>query len=170
MLAKKRYPKIFILNILIFFLCIVFHGVIGVNLAIRNAYPFVILSLLTAYSCFSDVSRCAAAGFICGAFIDSIAAGSYCFNTLFFMCVSTLLCVMSDTVFNKNLKAALTLCLLSAVLYYLLNWLLFIAFSADSSENMLYLLKYALPSSLYTAFAVIPFYYLYRRWYRIRNE
>lgn len=163
MQEKKRRFGVALLNFVLFAAAILLFGNTGIRLHIKHAYPFLILSLLTAYSCFSGVSRAALAGFLSGAFIDSVASGSYCFNTLAFMLLAVAASRLSSSVFNKNLKACITLCFLVTAAYYLLYWIIFIAFSLDFKGNSQYLLQYALPSCIYTTVFVIPFYFLYKK-------
>lgn len=168
MLKKERHPIIFTLNILLFFFAIIFYGG-GIDISIGHAYPFIILALLVAFSVFAKVSHAAVAGLISGAFIDSVSTGSYCFNSIALLLLAVGACLLSANVFNKNLKAVFALCFLSAVVYYLFYWLVFIAFSVKGNENIEYLLRYALPSALYTSFFAIPFYLIYKHWNKIKN-
>lgn len=169
MLKKKRHPVIAILSFALFFFAIFFYGC-GIDISIGHAYPFIILAVLTAYSVFTKISHAAVAGLISGAFIDSVSTGSYCFNSIMLLILSVGACLLSANVFNKNVKAVTTLCFLSTVVYYVFYWLVFIVFSLKGNENMEYLLDYALPSALYTAIFVIPLYFLYKYWNKIRNN
>lgn len=159
----NRRASITVLNIFLFAAAILLFGSTELSLNIKHAYPFLVLSLLTAYSCFYNVSLSALAGFLSGAFIDSVAAGSYCFNTIGLMLLAVAANRLSTSVLNKNLKACLTLCFIISLTYYLFYWLVFIAFSLGLKENLQYLLQYALPSCIYTSVFVVPFYFLYKK-------
>lgn len=163
MKKKNRLTAITFLNIFLFAAAILLFGNTGISLHIKHAYPFLVLSLLTAYSCFYSVSRAALAGFLAGAFIDSVASGSYCFNTLALMLLAVAANRLSNSVLNKNLKACLALCFFISLIYYSFYWIFFIAFSLGFKENLGYLLQYALPSCIYTAVLVVPFYFLYKK-------
>ncbi len=169
MLSNKKRGVIRFLNFLLFALCILLYGNAAFDMSIKNAYPFIMLALLVAFSVFSKISHAAIAGFICGAFADSIAANSYCFNTAALMCLTVGACLLSDNVFNKNLKAVITLCFLTVFCYYLLYWIFFII-PVLSTGKVEYLLRFALPSAVYTTVFVIPFYFIYKYWYKLKTE
>lgn len=170
MLSKSRRRTIVLLNILLFALCILLYGNAGTILKLNHATPFILLSLLVAFSVFSKISLSAVAGFISGAFIDSIANSSYCFNTIALMLLAVGVSLLSDRVFNKNLKGVTALCFLSCAAYYLFYWLIFINPSVDTTDSIAYLLQFALPSIIYTTLFIFPFYFLYRYWNKLKNE
>lgn len=170
MLTKQKQRSIRFLSFLLFGVCILLFGSASIDLSIKNAYPFIILALLVAFSVFSKVSHSAVAGFICGAFADSIASETYCFNTIALMLLSVASCLIFDNLFNKNLKAAIFLCFLCTCIYYFFYFIFFIGPDVNISNSAEYLLQYALPSSAYTAVFVIPFYFIYKHWNRLRNE
>ena len=170
MLTKSKKISIAFLKFLLFTVCILLFGSSVIDLSIKTAYPFIVLALLVASAVFSKLSHCAFAGFICGAFVDSITSGTYCFNTITLMLLAVAACLFSDNVFNKNLKATITLCFICTFVYYLCYWLLFIRPAISTTANPQYILQYAIPSSLYTTVFVIPFYFIYKYWHRICNE
>ncbi len=169
---KEGKSKIYYLwDFLIFFAVIILFGSGIINLDIKTAHPFVVLSLLVAFSCFaSGFSSCIFAGIVTGACVDSIAADSYCFNTLALMLLAVGAYLLSNNVFNKNLKATLALCFLLSLVYYLIHWLVFIAFSLDFRENLEYLLQHVFPSCLYTAVFCIPFFLIYNKLKKSKSE
>lgn len=170
MLTKRKKRSITALNILLFAACILLFGNAGINLSIKHAYPFILLALLVAFSVFSKISHAAVAGFISGAFIDSVASGSYCFNTVILMLLAVAAVLLSNNVFNKNLKAVITLCFLTTVVYYLFYWLIFINPPLKAGDSIAYILQYALPSCIYTTVFVLPFYFLYKYWNKAVQE
>ena len=91
---------------LLFFTVIILNSTDGLNLAIKGATPFILLPLLTAFSVFGDVKKSALAGFLTGACADSVASGTYCFNTVILMIMATLVCLAANNLFNKNIRAA----------------------------------------------------------------
>lgn len=167
---KKRHYGITAVIFLMFFLSLTFFSGSGINLKVFGAYPLLYLSLLTAFSGYSTLSRSAATGLICGIVLDSVTVGSYCFNAVCLMLLAVLANLLAERVFNRNLKATVFLCLLISIIYYLFYWLFFIAFSLSFSGNMEYLLKFALPSSIYTALTVIPFYFLFNYFNKKKTE
>lgn len=169
MLQKKRHPFIFFANIVIFLFVILFHTSETVDLSIKNATPLLILPLITAFSFYSGVGTAAAVGFVSGAFLDSTASQTHCFNTAVLMLAGALVSVAADSLFNRNISAAAVLSLTVSVVYYLLNWIFFHAVGKTAHDSMLYLLSYAVPSAVYSAVFIIPFYFVYRYFDRLRK-
>lgn len=169
MLGRKKHPFIFIFNILLFLVVILLHGSVGISLGTGHARVFLLLPVLTAFSAFASPAAAAVTGFLCGCFIDSMASGSYCFNTVTLLVLSVAVCVLANSVFNKNLKAVTTLCLMYCVVYFFLYWLIFIANAVSAGETVTYLMQYALLSAIYSAVFVIPFFFLYRYFDKIKN-
>lgn len=170
MLEKKRHPGIFILNVLIFFILIIFHTSELVDISIKTATPLLILPLLTAFSLFEPIGASAVAGFISGAFLDSVADGSYCFNTVVLMLIGTFVSLFANNLFNKNIFAAAVLSVITSVIYYLLLWLFFHCFGTTVHSSLGYLLSYAFPSAVYSAVFIFPFYFLYRHFNKLKTQ
>lgn len=162
MLAKKRNPLIFIINIALFFVVILFHTSEIIDISIKNATPMLLLPLITAFSLFSPMGSALAAGFISGALIDSIAQSSYCFNTVVLILIAVTVNLIANNLFNKNLFSAVVLCLMTCGVYYLLIWIFFHLVGRSVEDSLGYLLSYALPSALYSAVFILPFYCLYK--------
>ncbi len=170
MLQKKRHPVLFTVNILIFAAIIIFQTSEIIDIGIKNAEPMLILPLLTAYSFFSDFKGALWAGLISGAFIDSVSQGAYCFNTAVLMLLSVLVYFMSNNLFNKNISSAIVLALLISALYYVLLWFFFYCIHTDLKGSAAFLLKYALPSAVYSAVFIFPFYFLYKYFKNLREH
>lgn len=170
MLAKKRHPGIFILNLLIFSVVLILHSTNIIDISIKNATPIILLPLLTAFSVFHSVTASAAAGFISGAFMDSVSTGSYCFNTVILMLIGTFVSLFADTLFNKNIFAAAVLSLITSAVYYLSLWGIFHAIGETVQNSIGYLLGYALPSAAYTAVFIFPFFLLYKYFNRLKTQ
>lgn len=149
-------------NILLFFLVTIFYLSDIADISIGNATPMILLPLLTAFSWFSTTKKAAFTGFLVGGCIDSVAHDSYCFNTITFMLIGVFVCLAANNIFNKNGRAAMVMSLITSVVYFTLNWAFFHAFGTSVEESFAYLLRYAIPSAVYTAVFIIPFYYLYK--------
>ncbi|MEE1074606.1 MAG: hypothetical protein U0K93_03925 [Acutalibacteraceae bacterium] len=162
MLYKKNHPFIALLTFLLFFTVIILNTAGIFDLTIKNAVPFTPLPLLTAFCLFSDIKKSALAGFLTGACVDSVASGSYCFNTIILLITATLVCLTANNLFNKNIRAATVLSLLTAVFYFLFYWIFFHAFGMTVQQSLQYLLAYSLPSALYTSVFIFPFYIIFR--------
>lgn len=146
----------------IFFVIIILHLSSAIDISIKNAVPFTVLPLLVAYSVFSTPLKSFFVGLVCGICVDSVAVGAYCFNTFFLMLTALIVCLTANNLFNKNIWAALVISLITAILYFMLNWLIFYMPSMKAEENLTYILSYGFPSAVYTALFVLPFYYLFK--------
>ncbi len=162
MLKQKRDWTGFFLVFLIFFLSLTVFSGSGISLAIKGVAPILAMSILVPFAGYYSVSLSAVTGVLCGAVLDSTSADSYCFNTIALLLAGVTAHLLSHSVFNRNLKAVITLCLLETVVYYIFYWLFFIAFSLSFSDNLRYLLQIALPSGVYTAVFSAPFYFFFR--------
>ena len=145
-----------------FFLSLTLFGGSGISLAVSGVAPVLVLSILFPFCAFNDVTMSAVVGFLCGAMLDGTSANTYCFNTVALLVLTVTASLLAHSVFNRNLKASVILCLLLTIIYFIFNWLLFIAFSLNSSGNLKYFLQLALPSSLYTAVLSTPFYFIFK--------
>ena len=169
MLAKKHHPFIFLFNILIFAAAVTLNRA-EMYLSIKTATPMLILPLLTAFSVFGSVYSAALAGFLAGACLDSVTSDAYCFNSIVLVLLAVAIQLCANNLFNKNIRSAAVLSLLTAVFYFTLKWLFFFAFGSAIADSTLYLLKYALPSAVYSAVFIFPFFYLYRYFSKISDS
>lgn len=166
MQARKRHPFVFLLNFLIFALAVFFHPAEGF-IAIKTATPMLILPLLCAFSVFNSVYACVVAGFLTGVCFDAITSKSFCFNTIVFILLAVAVNLCANNLFNKNIRSVSLLSVLSAVFYFTLKWIIFFAIGANIADSLLYLLKYALPSAIYSAIFIFPFFFIYRKFEKI---
>jgi len=169
MLAKKVHPWIFVLNIIVFSAVLLFDSNGFIDITISNATPLLALPLLTGFSIFASPKAGAIAGLITGAVLDSVAVGSYCFNAIAFLLIGVLVSLASNNLFNKNIRAAVALSIIIAVIYYTAYWLTFMAFGVGMKNSLIYLLSYGIPSAFYSAVFIFPFFYLYKHFDRIAN-
>lgn len=151
------------LNFLLFFMLYIMHYCGIFNIAIIGANPLSPLALLVAVCMFCSEGTAAFAGFTIGIFMDAVSAdSSFLYTATFLICgVGTSLIV--HYYFNNNIRSAIALCLISCVFVFLARWLCFYCFGKSLTESLEYLLRFALPSVIYTAIFIIPFYYLERR-------
>ncbi len=159
---KKRHFGILLLNILIFILPLFFYYTDVLSLTIKNATPLLILPILTSFSLFHSPVVSAFTGMACGIFMDACTLGSYCFNAILLLIIGAFVSVASGNLFNKNIRSAVVLSLITSVFYFVLLWLVFHTGHVNITDNFIYLLKYAMPSALYSAVFILPFYYLFR--------
>ena len=170
MLYKKSYPKIALFNLLIFAVLVIVQSSGVLPLRIKQATPLYILGLLVAYCVFSSVKYSALAGFLVGAVLDSTAAEGYCFNTITLTLLGVAVCLCANNLFNKNILAASVMSLLSSFIYFGTNWLIFNAFDISLSSGIEFLFHFSLPSAIYSAAFVVPFFYIYKHFDNIRNK
>lgn len=167
---KKRHVGILLLNILIFFLPLLFYYSGILTLSIKGATPLLVLPILTAFSFFHTPLCCAGVGLACGIFMDACALGSYCFNAIILLLIGAFVSLTSSNLFNKNIRSAVVLSLTTSTIYFVMLWLVFHTDGVTLTDSLLYLLKYALPSAIYTALFIIPFYYLLRHFNKRVSE
>ena len=167
---KKHNYLLTLLNILIFSVITLIQTSDILSLTVKTATPMLVLPLLCGYAFFSDIRRCIIAGLITGVFIDSVAYNTYCFNTVVLMLLTVDVAVVSNNLFNKNIRAAVVLSLIMSGIYFVLLWLFFYMSGTDIKSSLGYLLKYALPSAVYSTVFIFPFYYLYKSFKKIREH
>lgn len=163
----KRNIWIKVFDIFIFSIVTIVYCSGAFTFAIGKAVPFTVLPLLVGYSMFSTVTKSAIAGALCGICVDAVASKAFSFNAIILMLIATFVCLFANNFFNKNIKSALVISLLSAIIYFVLNWASFYT-SSTAKDNIAYLMDYALPSAVYTAVLVIPMFYLYRHFDKIK--
>lgn len=170
MQAKKRHPVIGIITFFLFFTVLIFHSVGTVDISIKNAVPLVIIPLLTAFSMYNSVTVSTVVGLLVGIFMDGTASGTLCFNAIFFVLAAAFVSVLSENLFNRNIRSALLLSFLVSLSYYLLRWVFFCVIGASAHDNLTYLLRYAFPSIVYTNIFIFPFYFLFKYFNKLINR
>lgn len=168
--TKKRHPILATISFLLFFITFIVHYTDSISISIKNAVPIIILPLLTAFAMFSSTSASAAVGLIIGICMDGAASGALCFNAVVLMLAAALVSVSANNLFNRNIRSALLLSVTVTLIYFVLRWVCFYAFSLSAGDNLTYLLSYAFPSVIYTNVFIFPFYFLYKHFDMLRNE
>ena len=167
---KKRHPFILLFNLLIFFFAIIFYYTNIFNFTIKGITPLLVLPILTAFSMFRSPLAGAITGTLCGILMDSNMIDAFCFNAILLLLIGTFVSLCSNNLFNRNIKSAFVLSLISCTLYYVCLWLFFHTGNVSLNDNFIYLLNYALPSALYSSVFIIPFYYIYKHFNKITSE
>ena len=128
-------------------------------LRIGNATPAPLVSLTVCVAFFFDEWKGFIAGVITGIAMDAVASETLCFNT-FIMLIIGLVCGLLVTHYlNRNIYTIGVLSVGSSLLYFGARWLILQSHSsASAAANSL--LFYALPSAVYSALFIIPFYFL----------
>ena len=102
------------------------------------------------------------AALFAGVLMDSMSADSSWFNTVFFALAAAVCNFLCSSFLNKNLKSALSLTAIVSLIYFFIRYLIFFAFS-EVSVNYDYFVLYFIPSVVYTAVFIIPFYFLEKK-------
>ena len=162
MQLKKKRILFGFFSFLLFFFSFIAHYTDSIDLSIKNAQPFILLPLITAFSMFTTPGTAAVSGLALGICMDGCAGGTVCFNAIAIMLAATFVSVAANNLFNRNIKSAILLSVIISLFYYILRWLIFYAFSSGSHDHLTYLLSYAFPSVLYTNAFIFPFYFIFR--------
>ena len=136
------------------------------NLNISSATPMLPLAFLVAMCMFCSEIRGALTGLVVGIFIDAVANTPQGFNAIMFCFLGLCSVLIVKHFFNNNILSALTLCGLCTLFYFIIRWILTYAFYISFTENLKYVIGTAVPSGIYTAIFVIPFYYLQKFLYK----
>ncbi len=155
--TQKRYLQT-VCYVALFFLfyLITYTGLFP--LKIGNAAPAPLIPLTVCVAFFFDEWKGFIAGVITGIAMDAVASEAVCFNT-FIMLIIGLACGLLVTHYlNRNVYTIGVLSITSSLIYFGARWLLQSHSSAASAANSL--LFYALPSAVYSALFIIPFYFL----------
>ncbi len=167
MTDKKLKVTVSVLNIAVFIFIMLFQATGAISLSVKTATPLLFLPMLTAYASFGELKRTVLLSFFAGTVMDSVTARTYCFNTLIFIFIGVAVYLAANNIFNKNIKGVAVMALLTALLYFIVKWLVYFAFGVSINNSILYLLKYALPSAVYSAVFIIPFFYLYKHFSKL---
>lgn len=170
MIKAKKHYGISLLNFLLFCLLFLLHYSGIFTIRFLHATPLLLLPYLVAFSMFCEEIAAAFAGLATGIFMDSVTSGSSCFHTVVFLLIGLFVSFTVHFLFNNNIRSAVLLSLLATLVYYLLRWLIFYTIGQTVADSLRYLLQFALPSVIYTNLFIIPFYYLHRRFFRIRTS
>lgn len=136
------------------------------SVKIFNISPLLPLSLLVAIGMFCSELRGAFTGLVIGVLTDAVANTPPGFNAIVFCFLGLLAVLVTKHLFNNNIISAITLCVLCALLYFLLRWIFCYAFSLSFTENLTYIINTVIPSCVFTAIFIIPFYYLEKALYK----
>ncbi|MBO7519569.1 MAG: rod shape-determining protein MreD, partial [Clostridia bacterium] len=144
MQKTKKTFFIIITNALLAFVLLLFHYS-GASIAVSSANPMAVLALLVAIIMYSSEIAGVLTGMFLGVVLDSVTATPIGFNTLTLTVISFAAALISHYLFNRNLKAALALCLLFTFAYFFARWIVGFAFTGDTADSFVYLIRYAVP-------------------------
>ena len=157
----KRFVAVFINALLIFLLALFrYSGVATFRLG--EAVPIVLLPVIIAISMYFGDNATILAALFAGVLMDSMSADSSWYNTVFFVIAAAVCNFLSSRFLNRNLKAAAYITLIVSLFYFFLKYLIFFVFGGIS-VNYDYFLLYLIPSVVYTAAFIVPFYFLEKK-------
>ena len=95
-------------------------------------------------------------GFMGGLLCDTSATSSYCFNLVVLTALGIACGLLGTRLFTRRFVCTLTLSFLALLVYFSLQWL--VVGVIFGNEGFYYLLRYSLPSVLYSLLYVLPIY------------
>ena len=146
-----------------FFILLHYNGVFSIK--ILNANPFIPLALLVTVCMFASHLTSAMTGLYVGIFLDSSAATPQGFHAILFLLLGLAVSLTAHYLFNNNIFSAVALCAIASGIYFILRWIFCYSFALEFTQSLNYIMRYALPSVLYTTVFSVPLYYLERYLY-----
>ena len=156
--SKINFPYVAV-NFLLFALALLIQYNDSFTIKIYSANPMLPLAVLISFSMFASEINSCFAGLIVGIFADSVSGMPVGFNTILFFIVGLAVSLMVRYLFNNNYRSAIMLCLICTGAYFIARWLIGFAFGGLET-SLGYLMRFAVPSIVYTCVFAIPLYYL----------
>lgn len=125
---------------------------------IGTAFPVLLVPAVMVIACFLREWSGFIAGLLSGIALDTVTNGTQYFNTLALMLLGASVGLVFKLLLNRNIKAMIIVSVLGSLLFFLLKWLFLDLWHGDPSATAL-LIKYHLPSAIYTSIFAIPFFY-----------
>ena len=158
---KYRYTVAFRMCLLIIFADLL-QNTPYVFPSIFGARAFLLIPAISAISIFERDITATGYGILAGVLWD-ISSGTYDgANTILCMVTATVIFVLMHYIMRNNIVSALLLSAIAILFYIMIHWLLFVV-APGTYEPSIMLIRFYLPSALYT-FAFTPIYY-----YRVRH-
>ena len=159
--VEKYHNHLYYSLVLLCFGLFVIQRIEAFNLKLGNAFPVLLLPAIMVIACFLREWCGFISGLICGIALDTITNGTQCFHTITLMLLGAFVGLTFSFFLNRNIKAMIIVSVLVSLLFFLLKWLFLDFFAGDPSALDL-LLRYHLPSAIYTSLFSIPFFYFVR--------
>lgn len=131
------------------------------SLKIGTAVPVLLVPAVMVIGCFLKEWSGFISGLLCGIALDTVTNNTQYFNTLALMILGVAVGLTFKLLLNRNIKAIIIVSVLGNLLYFLLKWFFLDFWSGDPSSTQI-LIKYHLPSAIYTSLFAIPFFYYTR--------
>ncbi len=137
------------------------------SLKFGTASPLLLLPAVIVIACFLREWTGFWTGLLCGIALDTVTNGTQYFNTITLMLFGVCVGLLFRFLLNRNIKAMIIVSVLGSFLFFILKWFFLDLLSGDPSAATL-LLKYHIPSAIYTSLFAIPFFY-YLKWLCKKN-
>lgn len=134
----------------------------GFSLRIGTATPVLILPVVMVAACFLREWAGFWIGFLSGVALDTVVNGSAVFHTVTLLLFGVVFGLLFRLLFNRNIKSVLLVGMIGSFVFFLLRWFFLSVLAGDPSSGEL-LLRYEIPSAIYTGLLIAPLFY-YVRW------
>lgn len=134
----------------------------GCSLKIGAASPVLLLPMVMVAACFLREWAGFWVGFLSGVALDTVGNGSPIFYTITFLLFGVSFGLLFRFLLNRNIKSIVIAGMTGSFLFCLLRWFFLSVLTNDSSAGAL-LIRYEMPSAIYTGLLVIPLFYLMKR-------
>ncbi len=139
----------------------------GLSFKIGTATPILLIPMIVAVACFLREWAGFLFGLVCGIALDVFVGGSRCFHTVALLLIGALAGLLYHYFFNRNIKSAIIGGVCFSFAFCLARWIYLCLAQGDSSAFLM-LIRYEIPSALYTSLFIVPFFY-YTRWLTRRH-
>ncbi len=129
------------------------------SLKIGNAVPVMTIAATISVAFYFGEWWGFTAGILSGIFADAVTSGSYCFNAIMLLLIGLISGILLRKYLNHNIFSALALSGAASCIYFFLKGIFFIN-DYGALQGFEYLLLHSLPSMVYSALFIIPFYFL----------
>ncbi len=129
---------------------------------IGQAVPLLLLPVVISIGCFFKEWTGFWYGLLCGIAVDTVASGTFVFNTLALMLIGLASGLVFHYILNRNIKAFAIFGTALTFLYYIMRWVFLVYLRKDPSAGII-LMEYIIPSAIYTSVFGIPFFYFIRK-------
>ena len=131
------------------------------SLKIYNAVPILTIAAVVTVAFYFGEWWGFISGIISGTFSDAVGSGAICLDAVFLMCLGLVSGILLRKYLNRNILSVGMLSFTGAILYFLLNGLIF-TFKNDAFQGLEYLLLHCLPSAIYSGLFIFPFFYIFK--------
>ena len=156
--VEKYHHHLYYSLVLLCFGIFILQRIEPFSLKLGTAFPILLVPAVMVIACFLREWSCFVSGLLCGIALDTVTNGTQCFNTITLMLLGAAVGLIFKFLLNRNIKAMIIVSVLGSILFFLLKWFFLDLLGGDASASAL-LIKYHLPSAVYTSLFAIPFFY-----------